>query len=172
MVPISPLFVHGVNYIPQVHVLNYMLNYMSARIQKTVMTNPSSTLSSYNQALTDIFGSLDEVQNCLDKAPSNEAACLEGIQRADTALRMCPGDVSLMSPLKMKRAELLFIAVSPSQHCLQFYHWIICIYMCIHSVISPVYMTDPSWFGMQVNCVHMFKITRIIYLGCKHKSGL
>ena len=59
-----------------------------------------------------MFSFLDEVQECLDCASFSPASCLEGIVKADEALRHSQGDSGIQCTILMKRAQLLFIAVS------------------------------------------------------------
>ena len=59
-----------------------------------------------------MFGFLDEVQDCLDCASFSPASCLEGIVKADEALRHSQGDSGIQCTILMKRAQLLFTAVS------------------------------------------------------------
>ena len=59
-----------------------------------------------------MFGFLDEVQECLDCASFSPASCLEGIVKADEALQHSQGDSGIQCTILMKRAQLLFTAVS------------------------------------------------------------
>ena len=63
-----------------------------------------------------MFSFLDEVQECLDCASFSPASCLEGIVKADEALRHSQGDSGIQCTILMKRAQLLFIAVSICRH--------------------------------------------------------
>ena len=61
--------------------------------------------------LTDALSYLDEVQECLDTAGLSETSCIEGIKKADLAVKKCRGDVEVLCNILMKRAQLLFTAV-------------------------------------------------------------
>ena len=60
------------------------------------------------------MGCLDEVEGCLERAPHSSKACLEGITKADLALRESKGDSDIHCVVMVRRTELLYIAVSPS----------------------------------------------------------
>ncbi len=59
----------------------------------------------------DIFGYIDLIQDCLSKAETSELLCLDGISKADIALRQTKEDPDIQCIVLMKRAELLYIAV-------------------------------------------------------------
>ncbi len=59
----------------------------------------------------DIFGYIDLIQDCLLKAETSESLCLDGISKADIALRQTKEDPDIQCIVLMKRAELLYIAV-------------------------------------------------------------
>ena len=59
----------------------------------------------------DIFGYIDLIQDCLSKAETSESLCLDGISKADIALRQTKEDPDIQCIVLMKRAELLYIAV-------------------------------------------------------------
>ena len=61
--------------------------------------------------LLDIFSYLDKIQECLDLASVSPSSCLDGIAKADEALRQSQGDSGIQCTILMKRAQLLFIAV-------------------------------------------------------------
>lgn len=52
------------------------------------------------------------VEKCLKKAERSGKACLEGILKADEALRESVGDTDIQCVVLVKRTELIFIAVS------------------------------------------------------------
>ena len=62
--------------------------------------------------LTDILGRLEEIQSCLETAESDQEACRRGIKAADEALKLTSDDPDVKSDIRMKRAQLLYIAVS------------------------------------------------------------
>ncbi len=68
---------------------------------------------------------LDKVGNCLERARDSPKACLEGIAKASSALRGSKGDSDLQCVALIKRAELLYIAVSECG-CLG-----VCRYVCM-----------------------------------------
>ena len=59
----------------------------------------------------DIFGYIDLIQDCLSKAETSDSLCLDGISKADIALRQTKEDPDIQCIVLMKRAELLYIAV-------------------------------------------------------------
>lgn len=61
-----------------------------------------------------MIGCLDEVSQCLEGAEESSKACLEGIVKADLALKGSRGDSDIQCVVLVKRTELLFIAVSCS----------------------------------------------------------
>eukprot|EP00731_Ephydatia_muelleri_P031622 Em0023g129a len=60
--------------------------------------------------LTDILGRLEEIQSCLETAESDQEACRRGIKAADEALKLTSDDPDVKSDIRMKRAQLLYIA--------------------------------------------------------------
>ena len=60
----------------------------------------------------DIFSYVELVQDCLERADSNQKACLEGIIKSDLALRHSQSDADIHFIVLVRRAELLLIAVS------------------------------------------------------------
>ena len=72
----------------------------------------NSSVSQKDAGLLDMLSFLDEVQECLDCASFSPASCLEGIVKADEALRHSQGDSGIQYTILMKRAQLLFTAVS------------------------------------------------------------
>ena len=60
----------------------------------------------------DVMSLVDEVEACLEKAEHSSRACLEGISKADLALKECRGDWDIQCVVLVKRTELLVIAVS------------------------------------------------------------
>ena len=65
-----------------------------------------------DQELVDVFSYVELVQDCLDRAESSQKACLEGILKADLALRQSQSDADIHFIVLVRRAELLLIAVS------------------------------------------------------------
>ena len=65
-----------------------------------------------DQELVDVFSYVEMVQDCLDRADSSQKACLEGIIKADLALRQSQSDADIHFIVLVRRAELLLIAVS------------------------------------------------------------
>ena len=61
---------------------------------------------------------LDEVESCLERAGRSFKACLEGITKADLALRETKGDSDIQCVVLVKRTELLYIAVSICTRCI------------------------------------------------------
>lgn len=64
------------------------------------------------EMLTDILGRLEEIQSSLETAESDQEACRRGIRAADEALKLTSDDPDVKSDIRMKRAQLLYIAVS------------------------------------------------------------
>ena len=60
----------------------------------------------------DVYSCLDEVASCLDRANHSLNPCLEGISKADMALKASKGDSDVQCVALVKRAELLLVAVS------------------------------------------------------------
>lgn len=62
--------------------------------------------------MVDVFSYVELVTDCLEKAEGSQKACLEGIVKADLALRQSQSDADIHSIVLVRRAELLLIAVS------------------------------------------------------------
>ena len=62
--------------------------------------------------LTEILGCLEEIQKCLEVADSDERACRRGIITANDALKLTSDDPDVKCDIRMKRAQLLYMAVS------------------------------------------------------------
>ena len=73
-----------------------------------------------------MFSRLEEVQECLDKAGLSESSCIDGIRKADVVVEQCHDDIGLWCSILMKRARLLFTAVSVS----------VCLSACVQ-VLTP-----------------------------------
>ena len=71
--------------------------------------------------LTEILGCLEDIQRCLEEAESDEEACRRGIKTANAALKLTSDDPDVKCDIRMKRAQLLYIAVSVTHavvgHC-------------------------------------------------------
>ena len=67
-------------------------------------------------SLTDIFSYLEQIQDCLHRAKTSEQSCLDGIRKADAALKQCEGDTDILCHVLMKRAQLLYISVQKNYH--------------------------------------------------------
>lgn len=65
-----------------------------------------------DQELVDVFSYVELVQDSLERAESSQKACLEGIIKADLALRQSQSDADIHFIVLVRRAELLLIAVS------------------------------------------------------------
>ena len=65
-----------------------------------------------DQELVDVFSYVELVQDCLERAELSQKACLEGIIKADLALRQSQSDADIHFIVLVRRAELLLIAVS------------------------------------------------------------
>ena len=60
----------------------------------------------------DVFSYVELVQDCLERAEESQRSCLDGILKADLALRHSQSDADIHSIVLVRRAELLLIAVS------------------------------------------------------------
>ena len=62
---------------------------------------------------------VDEVEACLERAEYSSKACLEGIDKADLAVRESRGDRDIQCVVLVMRTDLFYIAVSLAwlQHC-------------------------------------------------------
>ncbi len=64
------------------------------------------------ERIIDVMSLVDEVEACLERAEHSSKACLEGIGKADLALKESRGDWDIQCVVLVRRTELLFIAVS------------------------------------------------------------
>ena len=55
---------------------------------------------------------LEDVSNCITRAETNPRACIDGIVKAGAVLKESRGDPDIQCVAMVKRAELLYIAVS------------------------------------------------------------
>lgn len=67
------------------------------------------------------MGCVEMVSSCLERAEHSPRACLEGITKAEVALMETKEDSDIQSVVLVKRAELLFIAVSVCSKCCGLY---------------------------------------------------